>query len=300
MAINLHLLRIFFTVAEKQSFSRAAQTLFVSQPAASKAVRELERQLDLVLIERSAGNAKGIRLTDNGAKLFEHARGIFALERVANDDIQAIIGLRQGRLTIGASFTVAGYWLPVYAASFIRQFPSIDLRVIVGNTQTISEALIDCNIDIALVEGVVNDPRIISTLWRDDELCIVASTDTALSQKHNLSVNDLNEEIWLLRESGSGTREATENVMRLYDIRPMRILEFGSNEGISRAVAAGAGLAILPTIVVCELIKIGKIKALRYPLDVALQRPLSMLQLRERVLSPLARAFCKTLERKLP
>ena len=258
-------------------------------------MRELEHQLNLELIERSVGSSRGIRLTANGIAMFDHARGIFALERAAIEDIQARIALRQGQLTIGASFTVAGYWLPAYVANFTKQFPNIDLRIHVGNTRIVSEALIDCSVDLALVEGEVSDSRIVSTHWHDDELCIVASPDSSLSKKKNLGVNDLSEEIWLLREPGSGTREVNARVMGALNIQPRRILEFGSNEGISRAVAEGAGLAILPKIAVSELIKIGGLVTLTCSNNTPLQRPLFLLQLRERVLSPLARAFCKML-----
>lgn len=106
-------------VAEHRSFSRAANTSFVSQPAVSKAVRQLEHQLDLALIERGPGGTRGVRgvrLTESGQALFEHARGIFALERAATEEVRARVGLKRGRLVVGASTTIAGYWLPTYAA----------------------------------------------------------------------------------------------------------------------------------------------------------------------------------------
>ena len=127
--MNLHLLRIFAAVAEHRSFSRAASALFISQPAVSKAVRQLEHQLDLALMERGAGRAggaRGVRLTESGQALFEHARGIFALERAATEEVRARVGLQRGRLALGASTTVAGYWLPPYAAQFARQVPGAD------------------------------------------------------------------------------------------------------------------------------------------------------------------------------
>ncbi|MBS1187709.1 MAG: lysR family transcriptional regulator [Burkholderiaceae bacterium] len=295
MRLNLHLLRIFFTVVEQQGFSRAAQMLYISQPATSKAVRELEHQLGLTLVERG-GSGKGIRLTENGMALFEHARGIFALERTALDDMQARIDLRQGRLTVGASLTVAGHWLPAYVACFSRQFPSIDLRIQVGNTHSIAQALIDCAVDLALVEGEVNDPRIMRTPWRNDELAIVAAADSALARKPAIDSADLMAEIWLLREPGSGTREVNDRLMQQHHIRPRRILEFGSNEGIARAVAAGAGVAMLPVAVIRELLQVGELATLPYPPAMTLQRPLFLMQLHQRTTSPLIRAFCGVLE----
>src|SRR2546421_1444342 len=299
MHINLHLLRIFCAVAEQGSFSGAADTLFVSQPAVSKAVRELERQLELPLLERGPAGAKGVRLTANGAALFDHARGIFALERAATEDIRARVGLKRGRLAVGASTTIAGYWLPPYAAAYSGQFPSIELKIGVGNTQTIAQALIDCEFDVALVEGVVNDPRIVAAHWRDDKLQIIAPVDAALARRRRPTVQELNDQVWLLRESGSGTREVTERMMREHGISPKRTIELGSNEGIARAVASGLGIAMLPARVLRELIMLEQLKAVKYPSDSALVRPLFLLQLKERPASPLIRAFGKVLQRPL-
>jgi DNA-binding transcriptional LysR family regulator len=303
--VNLHLLRIFAAVAEHRSFSRAASALFISQPAVSKAVRQLEHQLDLPLMERSAGSARGargVRLTESGQALFEHARGIFALERAATEEIRARVGLKRGRLGIGASTTIAGYWLPPYAAQFARQVPGAQLQIRVGNTQVVGAALIGCEIDLALVEGQVNDARIVATHWRDDELQIIAPRDAALARRRRKpTLEELNAQAWLLREPGSGTREVTDRVMRAQRIEPERTIEFGSDEGIARAVAAGIGVAMLPARVVRDLVRVGEVKALTVSHSVAspLVRPLYLLQLRERPHSPLAREFCALLTQVL-
>jgi len=299
--MNLHLLRIFSSVAEHRSFSRAAAALFISQPAVSKAVRQLEHQLDLSLMERGLGgarSARGVRLTESGQALFEHARGIFALERAATEEVRARVGMKRGRLTVGASTTIAAYWLPPYAAEFARRFPAAQLHVRVGNTRVVSEALIGCEIDLALVEGQVNDPRIIASHWRDDELQIIASPAAARRRKHTLE--EMNARVWLLREPGSGTREATDLIMRAERITPERTVEFGSNEGIARAVAAGLGIAMLPHRVVRELTRIGELRSVTlHAAAPAFKRPLFRLQLRERPASPLQRAFCELLSRPL-
>jgi LysR family transcriptional regulator, transcriptional activator of the cysJI operon len=299
MQLNLHLLRIFFVVAEQKGFTRAAKLLLISQPAVSKAVRELEHQLDLPLLERGPAGAKGVRLTANGAALFEHARGIFALERAATEDIRARIGLARGALAIGASTTIAGYWLPVYAAEFSRQFPMIELKIGVGNTRAVSQGLIDCEFDIALVEGAVNDPRIVSTHWRDDKLKIVGHPRALVSRRRKPTLRELNDQVWLIRESGSGTREVTERMMREHGISAKRTVELGSNEGIARAVASGLGLAMLPQRVLRELITLDEVRPLNYPSDADLVRPLFLLQLKERPISPVIRAFNDVLQRRL-
>jgi len=300
--MNLHLLRIFAAVAEQRSFSRAASALFISQPAVSKAVQQLEHQLDLTLIERGAGGprgARGVRLTEGGQALFEHARGIFALERAAAEEVRARVGLQRGRLSVGASTTIAGYWLPAYAAEFTRQFSSIELQIRVGNTRAVGQALIDCEIDLALVEGQVTDPRIVTAHWRDDQLQIIAPPHAALPRRQRASVSELNTQVWLMREPGSGTREVTDRLMRTQGIEPQRTIEFGSNEGIARAVAAGLGVAMLPVRAVDELLRMGELRTLtpRHSSAKALTRPLFLLQLRERPASALVRAFCELLSR---
>jgi LysR family transcriptional regulator, transcriptional activator of the cysJI operon len=302
MALNLHLLRIFFEVAERRSFSRAAETLFISQPAVSKAVRELERQLDLPLFERGTGGtkgAKGLQLTVSGAVLFDHARGIFALERAAAEDLRARAELKRGRLTVGASTTVASYWLPPYVAEFARTYPAIELQIRVANTQAIGRLLIDCQIDVAIVEGEIDDPRIVATHWRDDELQIIAPPHSPLPAKRRPDLDQLNAEVWLLREPGSGTRDVTARLMQNLKIEPRRTIELGSNEGIARAVAAGLGVAMLPVRVVRELTRLGEIKTLNPPTSTPLLRPLFLLQLKQRPLSPPLRVFCDSLRQEL-
>ena len=302
--MNLHLLRIFAAVAEHRSFSRAASALFISQPAVSKAVRQLEHQLDLALIERGAGGTRGVRgvrLTESGQALFEHARGIFALERAATEEVRARVGLRRGRLVVGASTTIAGYWLPRYAARFARQVPAAQLQVRVGNTQMIGRALIDCEIDLALVEGPVTDERIAVTHWRDDELQIISHRNAAFARRREATLQQLNAQVWLLREPGSGTREVTDRLMSAQRIAPERTIVFGSNEGIARAVAAGLGVAMLPACVVHELLRMGEVRSLMrtHASAAALVRPLYLLQLKERPPSPLAREFCTLLTQVL-
>lgn len=297
--VNLHLLRIFFAVAEHRSFSRAAETLFISQPAVSKAVRELERQLDLPLLERDVGGARGVRPTESGHALLEHARGIFALERAAAEDVRARVGLKRGRLRVGASTTVAGYWLPPYVADFMTGLPSIELEIQAANTSTVCRALIECQMDLAVVEGAIDDPRILVTHWRDEPLTVIAHPGSALACKPKPTLAELNGQIWLTREPGSGTREVTERMAADCRITPARQIVFGSNEGIARAVAGGLGVAMLPARVVKELSTAGAVKEVRLPSGPLPPRPLYLLQLKERPLSPLARAFIDTLQQPL-
>lgn len=302
MHMNLHLLRVFHAVASQRSFSRAAESLFISQPAVSKAVRELERQLELPLVERGAGGtrgARGARLTDGGQALFEYARGIFAMERAAIEDVRDRVGRRRGRLAVGASTTVGAYWLAPYVAELLRLHPAIDLQVVTGNTEFVRQALVECRVEVALVEGAVSDPRISAERWRDDELRIVARPGTAFSRARAPTLRELNGQNWLLREPGSGTRGVTERLLAEMGVQPQRVLELGSNEAIARAVAAGVGVALLPVRSVRELVRLRELEALRAPKAARLVRSLYQLRLRDRAPSPLSRAWCEILQRPL-
>lgn len=289
MAMNLHLLRVFASVAELNSFSRAAERLHVSQPAVSKAVRELEHQLGLPLLERGGGGARGrsVRPTEAGQALHAHARAIFAMERAAGEDMRARLGLIHGNLAVGASTTIAGYWLPAELAAFARRHPGIHPRMAVGNTQAIADAVIDCRIDLALVEGPVDDARIASIPWRDERLRIVAPTQG----KRRIGVAELRTGTWLVREPGSGTREVAERLLAAHAIVPQRTIELASNEAIARAVASGMGLALLPTVVSAELVALGRLRNVVTAMDAGFLRPLFLLELRDRPRSPATASF---------
>jgi len=290
--MNLHLLRLFVAVAEAGSFSRAAESLWISQPAVSKGIRELEHQLDLTLIERGTG--KGFRLTEAGASLLTHARGIFAMERAALDDVRARVGVQRGSLTIGASTTVASYWLPPYVAGFCAAYPSVVPRVTVGNTQWVCEQLLECRIDLALVEGRVDEERIEVSEWKADPLAIVVAANSALPRRA-VTAQLLGEQNWILREPGSGTRQATEALCEAHGIAALPWMEMASNEAIARTVASGVGLSMLPRVVVADMLALGTLRELKLP-GAVLSRPLFRLALKSRALAPAALKMVELLE----
>jgi DNA-binding transcriptional LysR family regulator len=287
--LNLHLLRVFSAVVEHNGFSRAAEALFVSQSAVSKALRELEIQLELPLVDRSGG--RGVRLTDGGQALYRHARGIFAMERTALEEVRERVGLRRGGLRIGASTTVAAYWLADVFARHVARYPQLDSALVVGNTEEISNALIDCRIDAGFVEGPPHDARIVATRWREEPLQAVVSVSSALAAQRRASVKQLAAQRWLVREPGSGTREVAQALLEARGIAMAHTLEIGSNEAIARAVAAGDGAAILPAAVVADLIAVGRLRALALPGGPPMQRPLYRLELANRPRSPALEAF---------
>jgi DNA-binding transcriptional LysR family regulator len=293
MALNLHHLRVFARVAEEGGFTRAAHTLRLSQPAVSKAVRELERQTGVPLIER-AGRAT--RLTAAGEALFARARELFAVERSAEEELRALRGLSGGVLRVGASTTVATYLLFPYLARFRETNPAVKLRVASANTRAIARALLERRLDVALVEGPVRHARIEVIPWREDELVLITPPAHRLATKRSIDLRELSREPLIVREPGSGTRRVAERALAAQGVSPTVTLQLGSTEAIKQAVAAGLGVAFVSRFAVEEQVKLGRIAAVRVR-ESALRRMLTELRLRGRAEGPGAVAFRQLLSR---
>jgi DNA-binding transcriptional LysR family regulator len=294
MALNLHHLRVFASVAEEGGFTRAAQALRLSQPAVSKAVRELERDTGMPLFER-AGRAT--RLTAAGEALFARARELFAVERSAEEELRALRGLSGGVLRVGASTTVATYLLFPYLARFREANPGVKLRVASANTRAIARALLERRLDVALVEGPVRHARIEVVPWREDELVLIAPPTHRLAAKRSIELRELSGEPLIVREPGSGTRRVAERALAAHDVSPKVTLQLGSTEAIKQAVAAGLGLAFVSRFAVDEQVQLGRIAAVRVR-ESALRRMLTELRLRGRAEGPGAAAFRELLSRR--
>ena len=287
MTLNLHHLRVFTAVAEASSFSRAAASLRLSQPAVSKTVQELERQVGLSLFDRSG---RSPRLTDAGAALLARARELFGVERVAEEELGALRGLERGLLRVGASTTVATYFLPPLLARFHAEHPAVTLRVLSANTRAVARRLLEGRLDIALVEGPVSHQRISVTPWRDDELVVIAPAAHPLVRKKRVTAADLAAESFILREPGSGTRMVAEAALAEHGVHPRATMQLGSTEAIKQAVAAGLGLAVVSRAAAADQLALGYI-ALVQLRGVMFRRELTELRLIGRSPSAATAAF---------
>lgn len=291
MALNLHHLRVFARVAELGGFTRAAESLHLSQPAVSKAVRELERQAGVPLLER-AGRAT--RLTAAGEALSARARELFSVEQSAEEELRALRGLDGGVLRVGASTTVATYLLFPYLARFRKANPRVALRVSSANTRDIARALLERRLDIALVEGPVRHQQIEVVPWREDELVVIVPPAHRLATRRGIQLRELSGEALIVREPGSGTRNVATRALATHDVAPQVTLQLGSTEAIKQAVAAGLGVAFVSRFAVDDQVRLGRIAAVRVR-EAALGRMLTELRLRGRAPGPGAVAFRKLL-----
>lgn len=288
MSLNLHLLRLFATVARTGSFSRAADALHISQPAISKGVRDFELQVGCRLLDRTP---KGVRPTREGEALARHAETLFAAERAAEDELLSLRNLDSGSLRIGASTTIATYLIAEYLGIFHRKFPGIDLHLISANTRDIADLMAAHDIEIALVEGPVEDDELITQPWRTDAMSLIVGPQHPFAASESgIDGAALADEILIVREPGSGSREVVAQALAAQGIEPRRTLEIGSTEAIKQAVAAGLGVSIVSRATTSDQVKLGRLKIAPIR-NLHIERTLWQLKVPGRIEIPAAAAF---------
>lgn len=275
MAINLHHLRLFAAVVHEGGFTRAAAKLRLSQPAISKSLNELERQLDVNLIDRTG---RSLRLTPAGRTLYERARELFGVESAAERELREIRGLKRGTLKVAASTTIATYLLPPYLGRFHLRHPHVRIQTTSANTRTVLRMLVEFRVDVALVEGPVTDSRVLTKSWRDDELIVISHPGHPLQLASGVSVGDLSSFVFLVREPGSGTRVVTERALALHGVRLTNTMRVGGTEAIKQGVAAGLGLAIVSRAAAADQLTLGKVAQLNVD-GLVMKRALTQIKL---------------------
>jgi DNA-binding transcriptional LysR family regulator len=284
--VSLRQLEVFVQIALHGSVRAAAQRLYLTQPAASMALAEMERQLDAPVFDRERGR---LRLNARGRELLPLAQEL--LERHAEFGRRAsgnTVSLA-GDLRIGASNTVGNYRVGELLGDFVRAHPQVAIRLRVANTGDIAAAMLDHSLDVGCVEGPVTHPLLEVRSWRDDALVVCASPDHPLSRKRSLKPEDFAGERWVLREPGSATRATSERA--LAQLPPGEtVMELDQIEAIKQAVVAGLGIACLPEVAVTDAVATGRLVALKTPfLD--LRRKLSILLHREKYRGAALEAF---------
>ncbi|MCT1903677.1 LysR family transcriptional regulator [Oceanobacillus sojae] len=251
-------LQIFITVAEKQSFSKAAEEHYMTQPAVSQYIRALEDSVGIRLLERSN---KYVRLNKAGEIVYHYGKEILGLYTTMQNLVDDLVNRANGPLAIGASYTFGEYVLPRIIADMLERYPNIEPAVTIGNTAKIADLVATHQLDVGIVEGHFNRKEIIIEEFAEDEMVIVASSENKLLyKKEEIDLSDLVKETWVVRERGSGTREATEKFFQRFDITPSRLMHFSSTQSIKESVAAGLGITLLSKWAVQKEVKYGDLK----------------------------------------
>ncbi|HTY03101.1 MAG TPA: LysR family transcriptional regulator [Rhodocyclaceae bacterium] len=239
--VTLRQLKVFEAVANHLSFSRAAEELYLTQPAVSMQVQALADQVGLPLFEQMG---KKIFLTAAGEELLRHVRRIAQQLREADEALAAIRGAKGGRLTLGVVST-AKYVAPRLLVAFSKLHPEADLRLGVYNRETLVHQLAENQIDLAIMGTPPKEVDTVAAVFADHPHVIIAAADHPLAARRRLSPADLADQPFLIREPGSGTRGAMERFFAGHGVQITRTTEMGSNETIKQAVMAGMGLSFI-------------------------------------------------------
>lgn len=272
--MTLEQLHIFVGVAEREHMTKAAAALNITQSAASAAVAALESEHGVHLFHRIG---RGIALTDAGRAFLDEARSVLSRAASAQLVLSEFGMLKRGTLRLVASHTIAGYWLPRYLANFRALHPQIALEIDIANTVQAKQSVLAGTAELGFVEGAVDDRDIEHWPVAYDQMVLVGAAPPSSIDEH--WVRDAH---WIMRERGSGTRSTFEEALRKRGIDPETLnitLTLPSNEAVRTAVEAGAGVAVLSSLVVAGAIHSGRLN--RYSFDLP-ERPFFGLRHMER------------------
>lgn len=271
------MLKIFVVVVEQKGFSRAAEILNLSQPGVSMHIRNLENEFGAKLIHRSP---KHVEMTEAGQILYERAKLMLSLYEEAKQQILLLRDVVSGTLKIGASYTIGEYILPRMLAKFTKQHPQVDVQVTISNTEEIAQAIRLNKLDVGLVEGQVHYSEIESSFWLEDEMVLIASARHPMAFMRYVTPDLLQDQVWVNREIGSGTRAFCDRYIEDQQLRVKRSYIFSSNQGVKEAVVEGLGIALLSRFVIEKELVAGEIHELRLE-GQRLMRSCSILRSRE-------------------
>ncbi len=291
-------LQVFHSVAKLLSFTKAAESLHMTQPAVTFQVRQLEEYFNTRLFDRTHNR---INLTDAGKRVFEYADSIFRIYNEMDNAVREITGDVNGILIVGASTTIAEYMLPALLGDFKTKYPDVNLRLRVSNSDGIVAMVENNVIDLGVVEAAVTNKNLAVELCRVDRLVAVVPPNHELADREILDIRDLLKYPYICREEGSGTREVILAYLGQVGMSTSElniIMELGSPEALKGAVEAGIGVTIISRATLNKELKLGTLVAI--DLDPPLERPFSFVHQKQKFrqhtvekLLEFARQYCE-------
>ncbi|KNF10203.1 putative RuBisCO transcriptional regulator [Gottschalkia purinilytica] len=246
-------LKTFITVVEHNSFTKAADIIKLSQPSVSLHIKHLEDYFGTVLIKRSIKQKK-ISITPTGRLLYERAKHIINILEQTREDLKEYHNVIRGTLRIGASLTIGEYFLPSFLGDMIKKYPELKLEVTIENTDTICNMVDNMELDIGLIEGMVPSGKFIHEYFYEDNM-VLATPYNYYKNNKKFSIDSLQDQTWISREEGSGTKEYLNVFLTSNRISPKNIIILGSNYAVKEAVKNGLGITLISYHVVKEDIK---------------------------------------------
>ena len=260
MKYSLRQLEIFVAISRTESVSRASEALSLSQSATSTALSELERQFDLQLFDRVG---KSLRINETGQQLLPRAVELLDRAKEIENLLQGHAGF--GHMRIGATLTVGNYLATILVARFLQEHPESRIQLKVHNTSTIVQQIANHELDLGLIEGDCNHPDIEVQPWIADELVVFSAPNHPLASQRKVSMEQLLQEDWILREKGSGTRETFDRAFHSHHSELKIRLELEHTEAIKRAVESGLGIGCISRLALKDAFRRGSLVAISTP-----------------------------------
>lgn len=281
--MNFHQLHIFYTVAERGSFSAAAQALHMTQPAVTMQIQSLEDYFGTKLLQRST---KKIELSEAGATLLPFAKKSMQLIREADEAMSAFTHMLEGRLHIGASLTIGEYIVPRMLGPFGQEYPHIRMAMNVMNTTQIMDDILKHQLNLGLIEAPVQHPDIVVEPVMQDELKLIVPSGHALAKAKKVVLEDVFKHPFVAREKGSGTRQVIEDELKSRGVDVSRlgiVMEMGSTGAVKSAVEAGLGITMLSPSSVKHEVALGLLKIVNIS-DITFKREFYAIHLKSALL----------------
>jgi DNA-binding transcriptional LysR family regulator len=241
MHFTLRQFRVFEAVASRLSFTQAAKALHLSQPAVSMQVKQMEEQVGLPLFEQIG---KQIYLTEAGQEIYHYSRAIGQLLSEAEEVINELKGSHRGKLTISVAST-ANYFVPTLLGIFHKRFPGVTVSLDVTNREILMQQLEANEVDLVVMGQPPKEMDLEAGAFMENPLVVIAPPDHPLAKEKNIPMSRMEEEVFLTRERGSGTRSAIERFFEQHGVQLNTGMEIASNEAIKQSVQAGLGLGLL-------------------------------------------------------
>lgn len=258
-------LKVFYTAARHASFSKAAEELFITQPAVSKHIQGLEQHFKAKLFLRQ-GNK--VSLTPEGELLYKYSSEIFSMYKKMQYDMDRLGNRNSGHIRLGASTTLTQYVLPNLLNQFHNEFPEIKLEILNENTDKVETALISKEIDLGIIEGRSKKREIKYTPFLKDELVLVTRKENPLAKKGEATLDELKEIPLVVREFGSGTLQVIRHYLKEMNLRVSDLnvqLILGSTEGIKNYLKSTESFAFLSINSIIEELRNGTFSIVDYP-----------------------------------
>lgn len=283
--MTLRHMRIFVAVCESESATLAAKGLFLTQPAVSLAISELETYYGIKLFDRIS---KRLHLTEHGIQFLIYAKQIILLfdemdRRFKNAD-------SCGLIRVGSSITIGTCLLSQYVRQFTQVYPDVKVNVTIDNSEIIEKRILANELDFGLIEGIAHSEHIISQSFLDDELVVVCAPGNPLVKQSEITINELTSQPFILREKGSGTRELFDSTLLTFGQSVTPIWESISTAAIVNAVTNSIGISVLPQKLVLESIISGKIRSIKIK-NVDFKRKFNIIYHKDKYISKIMNSF---------